>query len=47
MYRLEEGIAENDEECIELKSKLETSEIELLPNHDYTDVLIHPLNVKK
>lgn len=47
MLNLEEGIAENDEECIELKSKLESCEIELLPNHDYTDVLIHPLRSQR
>lgn len=47
MYRLEKGIAENDEECIEIKSQLEFSKIELLPNHDYTDIVIHPLNHKK
>ena len=47
MYRLEERVAENDEECIDIKSQLESSKIELLPNHDHTDIVIHPLYPKK
>lgn len=47
LNKIENGVANNDEECIDIKTQLEHSQIELLPNSDYTDVILHPLNPKK